>query len=467
MWANIKLLSGAEGGAVIEMTDNTKDIFCIDAYTNKIKYLKFIGGKSHLVFYNQNLDCTVIVIEGCEFQYASSFSLRFTPSGAADHLSALINIKDCRFLNNYQVLESYADSCNIIYCWVTTGDDMCDGVMFSNKAGRLMFENMFGVPMGCANKNSARWVDNYGTFVAFRSRFGAESSGMPIVYNYAGLIETWPYVGGGSIMLESCAIASGADNRAAIKLYEVPQKIIIRDCEQLVADDYIQVDSSLDLDTALDGISSELMYVIEPNPGRGPAGVPEQLRPYINPLRELYGDKPETGHWEQGHALLNKDVNHNSHVGIVNTEAGEPGKWSYWGKTSPFPIGPQAGTIIDGNKGKYTFDIPDSKNFTAMVTISGNPNYNGSGHYFTSHTIMLSVETFWGGTAVKDYVKYASVFAPSTEYPSSPTIESIHFGSGDTGSAERSVTTSGQITIVWSTCTRDPFVSIEPLSVRP
>ncbi|MHB9070972.1 MAG: glycosyl hydrolase family 28-related protein [Sedimentisphaerales bacterium] len=465
-------------GAVVVMggqNADTTDMFDIYAYSNKIEGLKFVGGRTQLKVYNENLNATMIQIERCEFHLSKSYSVRLIPSGSADHLSCIATIKDCKFYLNYQVLENYADSCNFIDCWVEPETPtMKDGAVFVNQRGHLFFRDMLGVPVAGTGENrlvNARWVDNYASFSAMYSRFGGEDAGMPIVYNYAEPDTSYPYMGGGKIVITDCVLLAGGTNTNAsvIKMYEIPQLVVLRDNYYLAESPYIIIDSNLNLDTYFDSIPSvhaKFIYTIEPNLKWNAGAVPEQLMAFVNPFREAYLDKPSSGYWQQGHVLFNSDVTHNSHLGIVNTTSGEPGVWSYFGKTSPFPIGPKAGTVISGNKGKYTFDLPDSTNFTALITTSSNPNSGGSDVYRTSLTIMLSIETGWNGSAVTDYIKYQSIFAPTIAYPSAPVIDSIHFGSGDTGSDTRAHTNGGQMTIVWNNCSAYPEVSIEPLSVR-
>jgi hypothetical protein len=230
------------------------------------------------------------------------------------------------------------------------------------------------------------------------------------------------------------------------------------------------VNEPLDLDSYFDDITSlhtKIKYVIEPNLTWPDMAVPEQLRPFINPLRELYADQPTSGHWIKGQMLFNSQVTHHAHIGLVNTAEGQPGTWSYFGKTTPFPIGPQDGTVLEGDIGKYTFDLPASNNFTAMVTIACNPRLQGSGAYFTSLTFILSLDTGWNGSEVTNYLSHTVLHTPTLDsFPPVPEISSIHFGSEDTGSRSRPHSAGGQVTITWRNCSFNPKVSIEPLFVR-
>jgi Pectate lyase superfamily protein len=467
-------LNLAGDNALIEMTNSQKDIIYFSCYYNNVKNLKFVGGKSHLVFANPNTNGTLINIEGCEFHLSSNFSIRLIPSGAADHLSALVTIRNCKFRNNYQVIQNFADRCDVISCWVRIGyDTMIDGAAFSNRSGILAFQEMCGIPRpgaGETRKMNARWVDNYDGFIAVGSRFGGEDAGMPTVYNYAGISTVYPYVGGGKIIIKDSQLCVGSSqsNACVVRMFAVPQQLVIKDNYGLSNSDYVLIDSSLDINSCLDNINflnDIVTFTIEPNLHNAAAGaIPEQLLPFVNPLKELYSSKPSTGHWEKGHILFNSSVDANSNAAIINTEAGEPGKWSYWGKTSPFPIGTQEATVISGNKGKYIFDVPDNKNFTVLVTIASDPD--NSENTYKSSTFILSLDTGLNDTTNTDYLSYTILHTPSAGSPSGPVVSSIHFGNGDTGSNFRTASANGQVTVIWNNCYGSPRVSLEVLSLK-
>ncbi|MFW5688718.1 MAG: glycosyl hydrolase family 28-related protein, partial [Spirochaetota bacterium] len=115
--SGIASLRGDSGKAIICWMDEAQQdggpdaeaIFRIHAYTNKIENLKFIGGGTQLLFYNENTNQTMIDINGCEFQHATDFAIRAIPSGTADHLSTELTVRNCKFIFNYQCLETYAD----------------------------------------------------------------------------------------------------------------------------------------------------------------------------------------------------------------------------------------------------------------------------------------------------------------------------------------------------------------------
>ena len=403
-------LAGDSGKSILQWIDDEsvpakekESMFKISCYTNRIENIKFIGGTTHLLFHNRNINQTIVDIQGCEFLHSKGFAVRAIPSGGADHLSTLMVIQNCKFLKNYQCLETYCDVTNVIHSWVETGQPFtADAAVFVNRSGCLFFEDMVGVPghaKGEVPMKNARWVDNYGVFQADRTRFGGEGAGIPIVYNYTKFNVVYPYMGGGKIIITNSVLCAGSnrENACVMRLFEVPSEVVLRDNFLLSNAPLMRVDESLNLDAWFAKVPERrrtFKYVIEPNitfPRSMIGTVPEQLRPYINPLREMYYDMPKTGHWERGHVLLNRNAANGSHVGIVNTAEGEPGTWGYFGKVSPFPIGTQKGELLEGNLGKYTFDIPEGvRNFSALVTAGSNPGANESdGFTFCSFQIFL------------------------------------------------------------------------------
>ena len=65
---------------------------------------------------------------------------------------------------------------------VETTPAMDDGPVFTNRAGHLLFDRMMLIPCADSSKGGkdlkeCRWVDNYDTFSARYTRFGAEGAG--------------------------------------------------------------------------------------------------------------------------------------------------------------------------------------------------------------------------------------------------------------------------------------------------
>ena len=212
-------------------------MFKFFAYTNTVENLKFIGGKTQLYFSNPNINQTTITISGCEFQHAAGTAIRAVPDGR-DHLSALMTIRNCKFLANFRCLETYCDYTSLSECWVETTPAMDDGPVFTNRAGHLIFDKMMLIPCADSSKGGkdlkeCRWVDNYDTFSARYTRFGAEGAGIAIVYQFEPPKIWYPHAfKGGTVDIQSCHVFSGSQRRpnaCVMMLHALPQKVVFRD----------------------------------------------------------------------------------------------------------------------------------------------------------------------------------------------------------------------------------------------
>ena len=97
------------------------------------------------------------------------------------------------------------------------------------------FDRFMGIP--CADRSkgikdleNCRWVDNYDTFTAVNSRFGAEGAGIPVIYQYEPPKLYYPSVfKGGSVDIRSCHVFTGSQRRknaCVMMLFSLPQKVV-------------------------------------------------------------------------------------------------------------------------------------------------------------------------------------------------------------------------------------------------
>ena len=282
-------------------------MFIVNAYTNTFENLKFVGGKSHFILHNRNTNQTLVEFNGCEFQLALSFAIRAIPSGGADHLSTQLTIRNCKFLCNYQCLESYCDYAAVVDSWVELRQpQMIDGAAFVNRSGTLFFDRMLGVPCadiskapkkGGKNLNNARWVDNYGSFTAINSRFGAEGGGIPVVYQFRPLKLKYPWVGSGSeIRIISSLVHTGSSRRpmgSVIVLHALPQMVVFRDNRGPVNNPVFKVATGFDIQADLkrlksgkngDNLDMFIRYTIKDNLAYPSLleSIPAPLRNFVN-----------------------------------------------------------------------------------------------------------------------------------------------------------------------------------------
>ena len=68
--------------------------------------------------------------------------------------------------------------------------------------------------------------------------------------------------------------------------------------------------------------------------------------------------------------------------------------------------------------------------------------------------------------SLTDYLSSQALFVPTTPGAASPTLVSLHFGSGNTGNPSRPLAyASGEFTLVYGNCNSSTSVSIELLHV--
>ena len=265
--AMIPSLEG-ESSSIIHMEDPTADIF----YGNTVRDWRFtrmslIGGQRQLHIGNDNLQDGLISITQSNFQYSSGAAISLLPPQNTTagffkgSFSTQVIVRECKFLQNDQVLVNWADWTSMTDCTIDTSPFMDDKAVLENH-DRLFLSNIFASPHVNASLNQ-RWIDNWsyrlagGVVHARGFRFGGEQGGFPAVVNYAPYactVENSPFndklqvcmggpprsgdlsgveIGlakGSSIILEGCMFDDhGSPMRPAdVWLEEVPAQLVIR-----------------------------------------------------------------------------------------------------------------------------------------------------------------------------------------------------------------------------------------------
>jgi hypothetical protein len=470
------LITGSE--AIIEQTDSAKRILNFtDAYTIRVSGLRFIGGTTQISMSNANTDTSVFQIDHCEFQLAKGYAIAATPTSPADHLSALLTINHCKFYVPAAVLNNYSDWAVVENSWVTVSHATSpqNTALFSNRSGTLHLRNMVGVP-SFPSSNGCRWIDNHGSVFVDESRFGGESAGMPILYNFAGPGAAYPWLGAEVVIRNSWVYVghSGDPNASVLNLQtNVPQVFIYQGNSGPADNPVIVNGGGIDLESYLQSYpSSHFRFVIEPNQQNLRGSVPEPLKPLFNFLDDerLAPTAPTNGLWTAGQRLGNSVPQVFGPMGFVLSKLPDTTtRWVEYAKSSPFPIGPrQAQALLAGNVAKHTFDMPSTLHgFVAILTFSANPNFVGSASYRTVASYLISLTTGYNGTAVVDVLSNTPLFQPATPQVGLPVLSALYFGSADSGNAERPTTSGGSFTALCTNASRidEAFASIEVLHV--
>lgn len=319
-----------EGTPIIYQTQPSKDIFSLDwAWRLNVSGLTLVGGKDHFVLDTHNVDTTELVFSNCSFNRANGCAVRM----AQGSNSTQITIRESTFIHCNQAFVNYCDKAKIVDCWVSTVGTMANRAVFENR-GTLVLENLVLVPDPVA-ANDQRWVDNYLQVTCRNVRFGAESAGFTPIVNFAPYDYTW--VGGAleisSVVLDNCQVwGSGNPARpGVIYCEEIPNQIIVRNCNGFGAMQVVTVRPTIDLNTYLDNAHpSTVRFLIgkeNVSLSDEQRDLPEQMRPFQSDQIEGVA-APVTGNWLQGTLVRNRNFGQpGAPFGWVCTQSGKPGLW--------------------------------------------------------------------------------------------------------------------------------------------
>jgi hypothetical protein len=250
----------SDSKAIIEQKSPDKRSFVFnDVYTISIRGLRFLGGKHQVWMDNRNVDSTILDLSECEFQLSTDTAIvtHGTASPTDQHMSASLTINRCKFIRPRKVLRNVCDYAVVRDSWVTIHKNNFerDSAAFANLSGVLMFDNLIGVPVfgaidaqGRQNLDNrgidrVRWVDNHGSLLVQKSRFGGEFGGIPIVHHFGRPDTAYPRMGQ-TISIENSWICAGPSSRqdsAVVTLRDgIPQLLRIIGNSQLVDGTYLR-----------------------------------------------------------------------------------------------------------------------------------------------------------------------------------------------------------------------------------
>lgn len=245
----------SEAKAILEQVNPEKRILvCLNAYTNHIRGLRFLGGTTQIYLQNTNSDTTMLTIADCEFQLATQWAIAAVPTlpttPGHEHLSALLTIERCKFVAVARVLRNFCDRAVLRNCWVTVAKAQTppDTAIFENYGG-LHLDEMLGVPNMNGGEDNRRWIDNYGSLWALACRFGGEDGGMPCIYHYESPYDPFAK----SVIIKDSEIYTGAHARpteAVIALITaLPQVIVYQHNRGPVSGALIRIADDFDVPT--------------------------------------------------------------------------------------------------------------------------------------------------------------------------------------------------------------------------
>jgi len=331
-----------EGNAILFQPDPNTDIISWDgAWRWHIAGFTFLGGRHHLNIGNPNLDTGRIIIDRCVFQNAAGCAV-FVREGTN---STQLTVTNCVINYCDQALVNWCDMARVTDTWVTTSPTMQNKAVFENH-GILLLEHVLGVPLVDPDRDQ-RWIDNYGGVTCRNVRFGGEGAGFTAVVNWATYDYEYPVIPT-FVVLEACQLycLGNPKRRAAIFCEEIPNQIIVRDCNGFPDLPVILVSDRIDLDTYFDraaqrGEACLRFYVGPEQVELRLKDLPVQMQPYQ--VGDLSADAPPTkGRWQRGTFIRNRNLEgHWTPDGYVRNpnpaeaepygwycvESGRPGIW--------------------------------------------------------------------------------------------------------------------------------------------
>jgi hypothetical protein len=207
--------------SIIEQTDNVENVFYSDTpYQNSWQNLIFRGGAVQVYCLNGGatpgpggLEGVLVHIDDCEFYgLARGITTSIKCQKEAPMGGEQVHVNDCRFFSFQKAIWSDFDCTYINHNFFETRNDSDttnNGSWFTSYLSWVFTENTL-VPGGDTTTGTERYFDNYGSLNIQASRFGAESGGQPIVYNYTAANQTigYPYQDGGAVIVSACPILS-------------------------------------------------------------------------------------------------------------------------------------------------------------------------------------------------------------------------------------------------------------------
>jgi hypothetical protein len=181
-------------------------------YMSTFQGLQFRGGATAISIKTNNADTSLIDISYCQFNDQTTASVA-TDSNSN---STLLTISNCKYVNyqstGYLLYALTGDRMDVSKTWVYTAAPAC----FYVAGGQLSMYEMVGVPDGLINQTGGRWIDFTGdaqSLICYNSRFGGESAGAAIVFNYVTPQYAPPFFTK-QIIFKDCDLFAGSADRA-------------------------------------------------------------------------------------------------------------------------------------------------------------------------------------------------------------------------------------------------------------
>lgn len=256
-----------EKSLIVQSNPNLRLFTFDNCYRVGLDGMQFLGGSRQLQFSNQNIDATMLTIRDCTFQGWSDTAI-FAEGTTGDlHMSASLFVDRCNF-DGGTAIYTQCDTTQISNCeahfrgpTVKEGSAWCINKTVGGVLG--LTNNTLTPELAVVNglNTNVTWIDNWGSVVCERVRFGGEQAGAPIITHHGDPNLKNPWMGR-LISLSNSQLSCGQDanpKSAIITLLGVPQCIRITGCSGLVSGSIpvIRVAPGYSLDAAVKSISQQ------------------------------------------------------------------------------------------------------------------------------------------------------------------------------------------------------------------
>ena len=202
-------------------------------WQSQISGLQFAGFNIAVKLNSKNIDMGKVHIYNCQF----------TDNNTAiviDCQSTLTTIDDCRFLcNNKSIVIKSGDKVIVSKNWITSGTLQQDYDANIINYGSLSFENNLLVPRPVKRGvKEPAWINNYGSVSCESIRQGGEEGSFTLINNFAKANKNYPIIPSSvSVKNSDCYAVYRTDENwqpAVIRLYELPNQIVLEDIRGMV-----------------------------------------------------------------------------------------------------------------------------------------------------------------------------------------------------------------------------------------
>lgn len=207
-----------------------------------IEGLQFQDFPTALYLNSSNVNSGIVNIRDCAFFHCTERAIYL------ECQSSITTIADCLFRDNKR--ELYAAKGDIVRMaggWISRGvldEDYDGGIVLADGDIVFTMDGVLGVPT-TQTVTEPCWVKSYGSLVATHCRFGAEAGSHAVCNNFAAADLSYP-IKPRRVDITHCDVNCANGDRTAVRLFDLPNAVRIKDNYGFPDQRYIAWSSTLD-----------------------------------------------------------------------------------------------------------------------------------------------------------------------------------------------------------------------------